>query len=143
MGLIKRVLLTSNQQSWAWCDRLKIYLQNKVQVFQLKYEMFIALQISNTFSTFEQIYFHILTLNIFTTHNCNVKSYLILYSTEKLCRNLISNAQSLKVHIQILRRPQKFAKSSPYFWLQYIKSKTRGRFCKILCPSQNKWTLEN
>ena len=40
-----------------------------------------------------------------------------------------------------MRRPQKFAKSSPYFWLQYIQSKVRGRFRKILWPSQNIWTL--
>ena len=31
--------------------------------------------------------------------------------------------------------------SSPYFWLQYIQSKARGRFRKILWPSQNIWTL--
>ena len=41
----------------------------------------------------------------------------------------------------ILRRPQNFAKSSPYSWLQYIQSKVRWRFCKILWPSQNIWTL--
>ena len=41
----------------------------------------------------------------------------------------------------ILRRPQNFAKSSPYFWLQYIESKVRWRFRKILWPSQNIWTL--
>ena len=39
-------------------------------------------------------------------------------------------------------RPQNFAKSSPYFWLQFIQSKVRGRFCKILWPSQNIWTLK-
>ena len=32
-------------------------------------------------------------------------------------------------------------KSSPYFWLHYIQSKVRGRFRKILWPSQNIWTL--
>ena len=47
--------------------------------------------------------------------------------------NAILNRQSS----YILRRPQNVAKSSPYFWLQYIKSKIRGRFCKILLPSQN------
>ena len=31
----------------------------------------------------------------------------------------------------ILRRPQNFAKSSPYFWLQYVLSKARWRFHKI------------
>ena len=30
-----------------------------------------------------------------------------------------------------------FAKSSPYFWLQYIQSKVKWRFLKILWPSQN------
>ena len=40
----------------------------------------------------------------------------------------------------ILRRPQNFAKSSPYFWLQYIQSKVRGRIRKILWPSQNRVT---
>ena len=42
----------------------------------------------------------------------------------------------------ILRRPQNFVKSSPFFWLQYIQSKVRGRFRKILWPSQNIWTLK-
>ena len=32
-------------------------------------------------------------------------------------------------------------KSSPYFWLQYIQSKVRWRFRKILWPSQIIWTL--
>ena len=41
----------------------------------------------------------------------------------------------------ILRRPQHFAKSSPYFWLALHRTKVRGRFCKILWPSQNIWTL--
>ena len=41
----------------------------------------------------------------------------------------------------ILRRPHNFAKSSPYFWLQYTQSKVRGRFRKILWSSQNIWTL--
>ena len=36
-----------------------------------------------------------------------------------------------------------FSKSSPYFWLQYIQSKVRWRFRKILWPSQNIWTLAN
>ena len=38
-------------------------------------------------------------------------------------------------------QPLKFAKSSPNFWLQYIQSKGRWRFRKILWPSQNIWTL--
>ena len=37
----------------------------------------------------------------------------------------------------ILKKPQNFAKSSPNFWLQYIQSKVRRRFRKILWPSQN------
>ena len=42
----------------------------------------------------------------------------------------------------ILRRPQNFAKSSPYFWLAiHTRTKVRWRFCKILWPSQNIWTL--
>ena len=40
------------------------------------------------------------------------------------------------------KKPKNFAKSSPYFWLQYIQSKVRGRFRKILWPSQNIWTLK-
>ena len=47
--------------------RLKIYLQNKAQVFQLKDEILIALQISNTFNTSEQIYFFYFDLEYF--HN--------------------------------------------------------------------------
>ena len=34
-----------------------------------------------------------------------------------------------------------FAKSSSKFWVQYIQSKVRWRFRKILWPSQNIWTL--
>ena len=41
----------------------------------------------------------------------------------------------------ILRRPQNFAKSPPYFCLKYIQTKLRRRFRKILWPSQNIWTL--
>ena len=41
----------------------------------------------------------------------------------------------------ILRRPQNFAKSPPYFCLQYIQTKVRWRFLKILWSSQNIWTL--
>ena len=40
-----------------------------------------------------------------------------------------------------MRRPQNFTKSSPNFWLQYIQSKVRWRFRKILWPSLNIWTL--
>ena len=40
-----------------------------------------------------------------------------------------------------LRRPQNFAKSSPYFWLALHRTKVRSRFDKILRPSQNIWTL--
>ena len=36
-----------------------------------------------------------------------------------------------------------FAKSSPYFWPQYIQSKLRGRFLKGLWPTQNIWTLKD
>ena len=43
--------------------------------------------------------------------------------------------------LYILRRPQNFAKSPPYFCLQYIKTKVGWRFHKILWPSQNIWTL--
>ena len=38
-------------------------------------------------------------------------------------------------------KTKNFAKFSPYFWLQYTQSKVRGRFRKILWPSQNIWTL--
>ena len=46
-----------------------------------------------------------------------------------------------KVHISILRRLQNFVKSPLYFWLALHRTKVRGRFCKILWPSQNIWTL--
>ena len=46
----------------------------------------------------------------------------------------------IKVHI-FWEGHKIFAKSPPYFWLQYIRSKVRGKFCKILWPSQNIWTL--
>ena len=53
---------------------------------------------------------------------------------------------SLTVHIvckvhEVLRRPQNFAKSSPYFCPQYIQTKVRWRFCKILWPFRNIRTL--
>ena len=41
-----------------------------------------------------------------------------------------------------MRRPQNFAKSSPYFWLHVQYSEVRWRFCKILWPSQKIWTLK-
>ena len=41
-----------------------------------------------------------------------------------------------------LRRPQNFAKSSPYFWLALHRTKVRWKFRKILWPSQNIWTLQ-
>ena len=47
------------------------------------------------------------------------------------------------MHEQILLKFIYSAKSSSYFWLQYIQSKVRGRFRKILWPSQNMWTLTN
>ena len=46
-----------------------------------------------------------------------------------------------KVHI-FWEGHKNFAKSSPNFWLQYIRSKVRERFRKILWPSQNIWTLK-
>ena len=42
----------------------------------------------------------------------------------------------------ILRRLHIFSKPSPCVWLQYIQSKVRERFRKILRPSQNIWTLK-
>ena len=48
----------------------------------------------------------------------------------------------VKVHI-FWEGHKIFAKSSPNFWLQYIRSNVRGRFRKILWPSQNIWTLCN
>ena len=48
----------------------------------------------------------------------------------------------LKLKVYIFWEGHKnFAKSSPNFWLQYIRSKVRGRFRKILWPSQNIWTV--
>ena len=41
----------------------------------------------------------------------------------------------------ILSRPQNFAKSPLHICLQYIQTKVRWRFRKILWPSQNMWTL--
>ena len=41
----------------------------------------------------------------------------------------------------ILRRPQNFVKSPTYFWLALHRTKVRWKFCKILWPSQNIWTL--
>ena len=41
----------------------------------------------------------------------------------------------------ILRRPQNFAKSPPYYCPMKCQSKSGWRFSKILWPSQNVWTL--
>ena len=46
-----------------------------------------------------------------------------------------------KLSSYILRRPQNFAKSPPCFWLALHRTKVRWKFCKILWPSQNVWTL--
>ena len=40
-----------------------------------------------------------------------------------------------------MRRPKKFEKSPPYFWLALQRTKVTWEFCKILWPSQNIWTL--
>ena len=39
------------------------------------------------------------------------------------------------------KRPQNFAKSSPWFCPMLCQSKERWRICQILWPSQNIWTL--
>ena len=49
----------------------------------------------------------------------------------------------LDLKFNILRRPQNFAKSPPYFCLQCIQTKVSWRFHKIFWPSQNTWTLPN
>ena len=59
-------------------------------------------------------------------------NFLLFRSVRKSFRN--------KVHI-FWEGHKNFAKSSLNFWLQYIRSKVRGRFRKILWPSQNIWTL--
>ena len=41
----------------------------------------------------------------------------------------------------LLKRPQHFGKSPPYFWLQYTYSKVKSRFPEIFWPSQNTLTL--
>ena len=51
----------------------------------------------------------------------------------------ISNFQTLRSYN--LRRPQNFAKFSPYFWLALHGTKVRWRFRKYLWPSQNTWLL--
>ena len=50
------------------------------------------------------------------------------------------NKTFLKVHI-FWEGHKIFGKSSPNFWPQYIQSKVRWIFHKILWPSQNIWTL--
>ena len=47
---------------------------------------------------------------------------------------------SCKVHM-FWESAQKFAKSPPYFWLALRRTKVRWRFCKIVWPSQDIWTL--
>ena len=40
-----------------------------------------------------------------------------------------------------MRRPKKFEKSPPYFWLALQRTNISWRFRKILWPSENRWTL--
>ena len=41
----------------------------------------------------------------------------------------------------MLRRPQYFEKSPPYIWPLLHRTNLSRRFCKIVWPSQNIWTL--
>ena len=75
----------------------------------------------------------------------NVIFFLVAISSNFLEKKVNNRYFDLKTHpapcssSYILRRPQNFAKSPPYFCLQYIQTKVRWRFRKILW--QNIWTL--
>ena len=59
-----------------------------------------------------------------------------------ICDWIIKSLQEGSFKLQLIRkRPQNLSKSSPYFWLALHKTKVRWRFCNILWPSQNIWTL--
>ena len=63
--------------------------------------------------------------------------FMIIKYNNLLTFPAVPNGYSLNT----LRRPQNFAKSTPYFWLALHRTKVRWRFRKILWPSQNIWTL--
>ena len=69
------------------------------------------------------------------------KENRFFHRSNHLFIEIISLAPILfKVHI-FWEGHKNFAKSSPYFWLALHRTKVRRRFCKILRPSQNIWTL--
>ena len=72
--------------------------------------------------------------------NYNLKCFC--YKRRKNILDKTPNNSWVKVHISILRRPQNFAKSSPYFWRHSIQSKVKDRLRKILWHFQNIWTLQ-
>ena len=92
--LIKCVVLTSNQQSWAWCVRLKIYFQHKMQVFQLKADMLTGLQNPNMHLTHLIRFFFILTLN-FSQFTYSLL-HKILFNTLK-CRIIVQESYLSKL----------------------------------------------
>ena len=72
----------------------------------------------------------------------SVIAYLLhIQNLSNCCRHECYQSISRNLHITLLRRPQNFVKSSPNFWLALHRTKVRWRFCKILWPSQNVWTL--
>ena len=66
---------------------------------------------------------------------------VVLTKTHYICLVYFSFSNFCKVHMYILRRPQNFAKSPPIIWLAVHRTNNLWRFCKILLPSQNIWTL--
>ena len=88
-------------------------------------------------------------------HTCNYHPYTCLDTTfalTKICLLCVKTNYKFLFPFKtmnvfkllsscILRRPQNFEKSPPYFWLALHRTKVRWRFLKILWPSQNIWTL--
>ena len=56
-------------------------------------------------------------------------------------RTVRSSRSVLVKSSYILRRPQNFTKSPPIICPMYCQSNNWWRFCRILWPSQNIWTL--
>ena len=64
------------------------------------------------------------------------------YQNKSALFTVLIFSNDFAVNVQI-KRPQNFAKFSPYFRPMQCQSKVRWRYRKILWPSQNIWTLTN
>ena len=116
-----------------------VFLQHTVSFANLL--LFFQLSTKTTYSLLTEIPLFLLTQN-----NLKLSCLLLMFPAKNLVPKYfqrMSNAYQSNFHVKIpLKRPQNFAKSSPYFWLELHRTKVRWRFRKILWPSQNIWSLK-